>query len=216
MTSSRRLPGRPRPGARLRPSARRRLPPQVLAAGVGAAGGSRVLRPRRQRAPQVAAAPARRPDGDLRDELPQVRRRRRGGVAALPPARAAHRPAEARGRDGRARASPSSTRPASRSRASSRWSRASSRSSRPRSRGSSRPTSTSRSTSSRRRRRSGTPSRCSASGGARRPRTEPARSRLRVAAFVVLARRGRDVGCRRAAPRRGLASGRRSRSSRPA
>src|SRR6185437_5642450 len=33
----------------------------------------------------------------------QVRRRRRGGVAAVPPARAAHRPAEARRRDGRAR-----------------------------------------------------------------------------------------------------------------
>ena len=187
VTSSRRLPGGPRPGARLRPSARRRLPPQVRAAGVGAAGGSRVLRPRRQRAPQVAAAPARRSHGDLRDELPQVRRRRRGGVAALPPPRAAHRPAEARGRDGRARASRSSTRPASRSRASSRRSRASSRSSRPRSRGSSRRTSTSRSTSSRRRRRSGTPSRCSASGGVRRPRTEPGRvARLRVVAFVLV------------------------------
>ena len=68
---------------------------------VGAPGGRRVLRPRRQRAPQVAAAAARRPDGDLRDELPEVRGRRRGGVAAVPPARAAHRAAEARRRDGR-------------------------------------------------------------------------------------------------------------------
>ena len=137
--------------------ARRRLPAQVRAARVGAAGGRRVLRTRRQRAPEVAAAAARRPDGDLRHELPEVRGRRRRGVAAVPPARAAHRPAEARRRDGRAGASRSSTpskfplareldaRPT-----------ASCRRSRRRSTRSSRRTSTRRSTSSRRRRRSGT------------------------------------------------------------
>ena len=51
-------------------------------AAVGGPGGRRVLRPRRPGAPEVAPAAARRPDGRLRHELPQVRRpgprRRRG------------------------------------------------------------------------------------------------------------------------------------------
>ena len=77
------------------------------AAAVGGAGGRRVLRPRRAGAAEVAAAAARRPDGRLRHELPQVRRR--GPEEARPwlDARAAHRPAEAARRDGRADASSS-------------------------------------------------------------------------------------------------------------
>src|SRR5204863_7361112 len=50
---------------------------------------------------QVAAAAARGPDGGLRHQLPQVRRRQRGRVARVPDARAAHRAAEADRRDGR-------------------------------------------------------------------------------------------------------------------
>src|SRR5205823_6044226 len=91
--------------ARLGPSAGRRHAAQVLAAGVGAARGSRLLRPRGPGDPQVAATAAGRPAGGLRHELPQVRRRRArrtgGGVAD---ARAPHRAAEARRRHGRARA----------------------------------------------------------------------------------------------------------------
>ena len=83
--------------------ARRRHAAQVRAAGVGDPGGRRLLRPRRPGDPEVAAAAARRPDGRLRDELPQVRRRRaRRARAGVADARAAHRPAEARRRHGRA------------------------------------------------------------------------------------------------------------------
>ncbi len=91
-----------RPRRRLGTPARRRLPAEARAPRVGAPGGRRVLRTGRQRAAQVAAAAAGRPDGDLRDELPQVRRRGRGGVAAVPAPRAPHRAAEAHRRDGRA------------------------------------------------------------------------------------------------------------------
>ena len=87
-----------------RPSAREHLPAQVRAAGAGAAGGRRVPRPGRQRADQVAAAPARRPDGGLRDELRQVRRLRPDARRRVAAPRAAHRRAEARRRDGRGRA----------------------------------------------------------------------------------------------------------------
>ena len=171
---------------------------------VGAAGGRRVLRPRRQRAPQVAAAAARRPDGDLRDELPQVRRRRRGRVAPLPlrelhivqpklvvvmgePARAFLNSVEfplarelepTRGRAAEAHADDPGTR--------------------------TRPTSTSRSTSSRRRRRSGTPSRCSASGGPSSSVLEPRRGSRRSSRshrssstwFVVAPHLARTLGLR--------------------
>src|SRR5262249_4971953 len=68
----------------------------------GSAGGRRILRPRRPGAAQVPAAAERRPARDLRDELPQAGRRRRGGSARMAHARAAHRPAEARRGDGRA------------------------------------------------------------------------------------------------------------------
>ena len=61
----------------------------------------RVLRPRRAGAPQVAAAPRRRPSRDLRHELPQVRHRGPRRRAAVADPRAPHRPAEARRRDGR-------------------------------------------------------------------------------------------------------------------
>src|SRR5919197_3139750 len=89
--------------ARLRPPARGRLPAEARAPAGGGAGGRRVLRPGGAGDPEVPPAPARRPDGDLRHELPEVRRRRRGGVAPVPPPRAPHRRAEARRRHGRAR-----------------------------------------------------------------------------------------------------------------
>ena len=60
------------------PPARDDLPAQVRPAGAGAPGGRRLPRPRRPRADQVAAAPARRPERGLRHELRQVRRRRGG------------------------------------------------------------------------------------------------------------------------------------------
>src|SRR5207342_22211 len=65
-------------------------------------GGRRLLRARGAGDPQVAPAPARRPDGRLRHELRQARRRcrrRRGARLAGP--RTAHRPAEADRRNGR-------------------------------------------------------------------------------------------------------------------
>ena len=68
------------------------------AAAGGGPGGRRLLRPRRPGDPEVAAAAARRPDGGLRDELPQVRRRADERGAPVARARAAHRPAEARRR----------------------------------------------------------------------------------------------------------------------
>ena len=70
--------GRPRAGARarLRPPARRHLPPEARAADRGDPRGRRVLRPLRTGGAEVDPAPARRPDGDLRDELRQVRGRR--------------------------------------------------------------------------------------------------------------------------------------------
>ena len=58
------------------PSARRRLPAQVRAAGVRGAGGRAVLRPRRPGDLKSLQRLQRRPAGGLRDELPEVRRRR--------------------------------------------------------------------------------------------------------------------------------------------
>ena len=140
--------------ARLGPPARRRHAAQVLAAGVGAARGRRLLRPRRPGDPQVAAAAARRPDGRLRDELPQVRRRRaRRARRCVADARAAHRPAEARRRHGRACARvPEQARVPALASAGAEARRAAARSRRPSRRSSCR-TWTRRSTSRRRRRR---------------------------------------------------------------
>src|SRR6185312_12070691 len=96
-------PGRraPRPRPRERASARGRLPAQAPADPERDPGGRGVLRPLGAGAPQVAAAPRRRPPRDLRDELPQVRHRGFRRREALADARAPHRAAAARRRDGR-------------------------------------------------------------------------------------------------------------------
>src|SRR5439155_8426288 len=93
-----------RAGARLGPSARGRPPPQVRPAAPGGAGGRGFLRPRGPGGLEVAAAAARRPDGRVRDELPQARRRRTGrGGTCVADARAPYRAAEAHRGDGRGR-----------------------------------------------------------------------------------------------------------------
>src|SRR5439155_12867498 len=92
-------------GARLRAPARRRPAAQVRPATSGDPGRGRLLRAHGPGHPQVAAAAARRSDVRLRDELPQVRRRRaRRAGARMAGARAARRPAEARRGHGRGRA----------------------------------------------------------------------------------------------------------------
>ena len=65
-----------------RPSARDDLPAQVRPAGLRAAGGRRLPRPRRARPQALARAAASRSARGVRDELRQVRRRRRGRSAA--------------------------------------------------------------------------------------------------------------------------------------
>src|SRR5512133_500172 len=99
-------PGRRRhPRARrgLRPSAGRRDAAQTQAAAGRGAGGCRLLRPRRPGNPEVTSAAPRRSDVRVRNELHQVRRRRRGRVAAVPHSRVAHRAAKADRGNGRGR-----------------------------------------------------------------------------------------------------------------
>src|SRR5581483_11371243 len=90
--------------ARFRAPARRHLPAQAQSAGLRDPGRRRLLRPVRAGDPEVAPAAGRRPDGRLRDELRQARRRRaRRRGARLADAGAPHRPAEADRGDGRRR-----------------------------------------------------------------------------------------------------------------
>ena len=102
---NRRRRGRGLPRRRFGTSTRGRLPAQVRAAGRGGAGGRRLLRTRRAGSAEVAPAPAGRPDGDLRHELPQVRRPEGRAGARVSHARAAYRPAEADRGHGRGHAS---------------------------------------------------------------------------------------------------------------